>query len=403
MRIGKKIYLRITKASNSNQLGALAGLGIVLWKHNSTILRVDPGVLPERALDPPKNVKPFDWKQTVIRTDLVEGSFVELYFTANEHFKVRSDGVESSLFSEVNPRNYFVGFDITANISEISLYQDYYLDNDHEKKCLAIEALRHSIISSERQHELDNYIPIQFHSLCSKSVSLHDKRRIAIRHEHDRHEHSSSLIFLDCYLQAGDAILVRIVALEPCYARSILFGCMTLNDINELSETDLLRGPDDFLSSTPYYPVLTENVMPLASLKDHYLIELNRAGDIQFKKNDKPTDVQMSVFPDSEPYRPFFCLNGFIVGIQVLGLRRDGPSASLVKQDLFDFGEADADGGESAHECIICQDKRASCVFIPCGHLIACTDCSGQLKQSGLNTCPTCRTPYEDIWEVNSI
>lgn len=36
--------------------------------------------------------------------------------------------------------------------------------------------------------------------------------------------------------------------------------------------------------------------------------------------------------------------------------------------------------------CIVCMDKAREYVFVPCGHLVACNDCRGQLKE-----CPICK------------
>ncbi|KAL8606046.1 hypothetical protein ACOMHN_040044 [Nucella lapillus] len=36
--------------------------------------------------------------------------------------------------------------------------------------------------------------------------------------------------------------------------------------------------------------------------------------------------------------------------------------------------------------CKICMDERSTVVFLPCGHMVACTDCAVVLK-----TCPLCR------------
>ncbi|KAL0158701.1 hypothetical protein M9458_046777 [Cirrhinus mrigala] len=36
--------------------------------------------------------------------------------------------------------------------------------------------------------------------------------------------------------------------------------------------------------------------------------------------------------------------------------------------------------------CKVCMDKLVSMVFIPCGHLVVCTDCAASLRH-----CPICR------------
>lgn len=36
--------------------------------------------------------------------------------------------------------------------------------------------------------------------------------------------------------------------------------------------------------------------------------------------------------------------------------------------------------------CILCCEERVSIVFLPCGHLVSCAQCSPALKN-----CPVCR------------
>lgn len=45
--------------------------------------------------------------------------------------------------------------------------------------------------------------------------------------------------------------------------------------------------------------------------------------------------------------------------------------------------------------CKICCENEYNCVFIPCGHIIACAKCASALKE-----CPTCRKPHQDIIRV---
>ncbi|KAI7855830.1 zinc finger, C3HC4 type-domain-containing protein [Circinella umbellata] len=55
---------------------------------------------------------------------------------------------------------------------------------------------------------------------------------------------------------------------------------------------------------------------------------------------------------------------------------------------------ADKEGGNTTTSddslCRICLDAEQNCVFLDCGHMVACMDCAKQLLSSK-NECPICR------------
>jgi len=40
------------------------------------------------------------------------------------------------------------------------------------------------------------------------------------------------------------------------------------------------------------------------------------------------------------------------------------------------------------HSCRVCMDRAIDTVFLPCGHIACCGDCSQALRN-----CPICRSP----------
>lgn len=47
---------------------------------------------------------------------------------------------------------------------------------------------------------------------------------------------------------------------------------------------------------------------------------------------------------------------------------------------------------EKIDECLVCSDKRAAVFFKPCGHMVACENCSAIMKK-----CVQCRTQIEEM------
>lgn len=63
-------------------------------------------------------------------------------------------------------------------------------------------------------------------------------------------------------------------------------------------------------------------------------------------------------------------------------------------------GEDEACENEAAC-CSICKDKKACCVYVPCGHAHFCIQCSKALcNQGGWLKCPVCNAPVENMYRI---
>jgi hypothetical protein len=62
--------------------------------------------------------------------------------------------------------------------------------------------------------------------------------------------------------------------------------------------------------------------------------------------------------------------------------------------------EANASGEGLAAGCVVCWDSPTSHVFIPCGHLCACSQCAGAIMASEKPVCPMCRTEAQQSVRV---
>lgn len=50
---------------------------------------------------------------------------------------------------------------------------------------------------------------------------------------------------------------------------------------------------------------------------------------------------------------------------------------------------------ESKWECKVCMENDVESVFLPCGHAMACSSCSGRLRD-----CPVCRSPVTGVTQI---
>ena len=47
----------------------------------------------------------------------------------------------------------------------------------------------------------------------------------------------------------------------------------------------------------------------------------------------------------------------------------------------------------------ICYDKKIDCIFLPCGHVVACERCATKIKNSE-RPCPCCKKKVETIYHI---
>lgn len=64
-------------------------------------------------------------------------------------------------------------------------------------------------------------------------------------------------------------------------------------------------------------------------------------------------------------------------------------------QEISKIGEGEHDLIEKSNRCQICCANEYNTVFIPCGHVYACTKCASSLHQ-----CPLCRKRIENVLRV---
>jgi hypothetical protein len=84
-------------------------------------------------------------------------------------------------------------------------------------------------------------------------------------------------------------------------------------------------------------------------------------------------------------------VRGFYVRVN----RSDSPSPKKVRRTRPPTeGDRVPTGAEKA--CIICEERRAWCVAVPCGHCYFCAECSQKIE----DICPVCKTEIEQIIRV---
>lgn len=61
--------------------------------------------------------------------------------------------------------------------------------------------------------------------------------------------------------------------------------------------------------------------------------------------------------------------------------------------------ESPKDGAKEKFVCLVCMVEIRSTVFLPCGHIVCCEECSHTMKTGG-NSCPICRSKINSTHKV---
>ena len=244
-----------------------------------------------------------------------------------------------------------------------------------------------------------------FHQACmGKNVTLNCSADIATRKET---EFCNGYVFLDCPLQPGESLAVRVLETESSYIGSLAFG-LTGADPRQMERNEL---PDDsdLLSQRPEYWVHTKDVLPNPHAGDELCFTLGLDGAVLCSINGGPQHVLFHA-DISIPTRPFLDIYGVAQKLQLLGvcpaqplssqtptLRRSSrTSTSRPKSCSPQSLPPNLDPSLVQTECVICYESDVDCVLYSCGHMCMCFQCAVQ-QWSGAGECPLCRATIRDV------
>ena len=82
---------------------------------------------------------------------------------------------------------------------------------------------------------------------------------------------------------------------------------------------------------------------------------------------------------------------------RMTGQKRDAPADIDVRNS---HAEEDTGSADERVDCMICMDKEANTLVVPCMHRVVCAECSRGLKNTpDRSTCVRCRRPIERVFE----
>lgn len=143
----------------------------------------------------------------------------------------------------------------------------------------------------------------------------------------------------------------------------------------------------------------------LSELDEYRILFDKTSGEILLNRNnDHASQPRILTFADpNQTFYPFLFLNGRITALSVFGLIAQNVQTNEYNSnlDLNTNANANTDDDDS-DRCTICYDAKATCVLIPCGHMIFCTPCKNDYEAKSTKTCPKCRAVYQQAIEIEA-
>ena len=231
-----------------------------------------------------------------------------------------------------------------------------------------------------------------FHRACTgQNIRLDSGGTVATRLET---EFCQGYVFLDSWLQPGEALVVRVLETEATYIGSLAFG-LTTADPRSLSSQDLPEDSDLLAQRFPHeYWVHSKEVLADPQQGDELCFSLGLDGAVLCSVNGGP--ARLLLHSDlSLTTRPFLDLYGVAQKLEVVGVAPAVPRRQPGARTQNKRPQSCAPDPSTA-ECVVCLEAEVDCVLYSCGHMCMCFQCAVQ-QWSQAGECPLCRAAIRDV------
>lgn len=142
----------------------------------------------------------------------------------------------------------------------------------------------------------------------------------------------------------------------------------------------------------------------LSELDEYRILFDKTSGEILLcRNNDTVSQPRILTFADlNETFYPFLFLNGRITALSVFAIVAQNVRLTETNNITSTNRTDNTIEDDDSDRCTICYDAKATCVLIPCGHMIFCTKCKLDFELRSTKICPKCRATYEQAIEVEA-
>ncbi|CAF1106698.1 unnamed protein product [Rotaria sordida] len=238
-----------------------------------------------------------------------------------------------------------------------------------------------------------NLQSVIFHDIHGPELDLYCQNKVVFRK--NVRKLSRPYLFIDFPMRPDDELYIRILSVDFSYRTPGVIGFTNAELSNVVQNIDKLPADDPMglYDRSEFWIINEEGFDERLSELDEYRFVFDRSGDIHMWRNNEsivPTRTVACADP-SQPFYPFFFLNGRIMAFSLIGLVS---STKIVPVQPTPKKKHDDEG-----LCQLCYDAPANCVMIPCGHIFFCFDCKSQYEGKS-KYCPVCRAEIKNIFEI---
>lgn len=250
----------------------------------------------------------------------------------------------------------------------------------------------------------ENFQPVTFSNIHGPELELYCEYKVALRKRVQKLVRP--YLFINFPLGPGDELYIRILSIDTNYRTPGIFGFTNVRPTvfaNKL-ETLPANDPAALVDRKEYWLLREEPFDENLSELDEYRILFDKtSGEILLSRNNDSTcQPRILTFADpNQTFYPFLFLNGRITALSVFGLIAQNIQTNEYNSNLNLNLKTDGNTEEDdSDRCTICYDAKATCVLVPCGHMIFCTPCKNDYEMKSTKICPKCRATYQQAIEI---
>jgi len=248
--------------------------------------------------------------------------------------------------------------------------------------------------------------PITFSEVHGPELELYCEYKVALRKRVQKLVRP--YLFINFPLGPGDEFFIRILSIDPTYRTPGIFGFTNARPQNFIDNIESLPANDPApLVDRKEFWLLREDPFDetLKELDEYRILFDKTSGEIlMWRNNDTRIQPRILTFADpNQTFYPFLFMNGRITALSLFGLIAPNVKVTESSTSKPKPNSIDASDDDDSNICTICLCEKATCVLIPCGHMIFCADCKVKYERNSTDkNCPKCRRAYQQIIEVEA-
>ncbi|CAF1291469.1 unnamed protein product [Adineta steineri] len=402
VNINERIHLKIVEVDETRQWCGSLAIGFTQVDPN-TIQQED---LPKSALPNLSSTNNFSYVKRLYETLTKQLCIIFYYNPEGAYFIL--DGREQDISKNIDIKKpLWAVIDIYGNVKAVT-FTIPPKTTDDGKSLFAKYPQKPDKLPIRYFSQLtpENFHPVTFSNVHGPELELYCEYKVALRKRVQKL--ARPYLFINFPLAPGDELYIRILSIDPNYRTPGIFGFTNVRPSTFADKLETLpaNDPAALVDRKEYWLLREEPFDETLSELDEYRILFDRtSGEILLcRNNDTVSQPRILTFADlNQTFYPFLFLNGRITALSVFALIAQNVRPTETNQNVNSTPRVDNNiDDDDSDRCTICYDAKATCVLIPCGHMIFCSKCKIDYEMRSAKICPKCRAEYQQAIEVEA-